>query len=237
MVNDVYAMIAQSLSRDGQGGMRAALDMSGFRIFNVGAATASTDAVSLSQLQTGTPVGTVVDFAGSNAPATWLLCFGQAISRTEYAELFAVIGTTYGSGNGSTTFNVPDYRGRVIAGRDNMGGTNANRLGTFSGFTSASNLGESGGNEVVTLTLPQIPSHDHGGSTSVSGEHTHPVLALSSGTTPAISANPGTGFTPANVSTSSAGSHSHGITSAGGGQAHLNVQPTIVANKIIKVSY
>lgn len=237
MVNDVYAMMTQSLSRDGQGGMRAPLDMSNFRVINVAAATQPNDAVSLSQLQTGTPVGTVVDFAGSNAPETWLLCFGQAVSRSEYPLLFSVIGTTYGAGNGSTTFNVPDYRGRVIAGKDNMGGTNANRLGTFSGFTSSSNIGESGGLEVVTLSLAQIPSHDHGGITSTNGDHTHPVLALSSGTSPAISANPGTGFSPANVSTSSSGSHNHSIPSAGGGQSHLNVQPTIIANKIIKVSY
>lgn len=62
------------------------------------------------------PIGTILEFAGSTAPANYLMCNGQAVSRTEYAELFLVIGTTYGSGNGSTTFNVPDRRGRVGVG-------------------------------------------------------------------------------------------------------------------------
>src|SRR5216683_1919563 len=72
--------------------------------------------------------GEVKPFAGAAAPAGYLLAFGQAISRTDYAGLFAVCGTTYGAGNGSTTFNLPDLRGRVIAGKGNMGGVDANRL-------------------------------------------------------------------------------------------------------------
>ena len=68
--------------------------------------------------------GEIVPDAGSTAPAGYLQCFGQAISRAaNYAGLFAVIGTTYGAGDGSTTFNVPDLRGIVVAGKDNMGGT------------------------------------------------------------------------------------------------------------------
>lgn len=64
----------------------------------------------------GTPPGTVAAFAGSTAPDGWLLCNGTAVSRTAYADLYAVIGTTYGAGNGSTTFTLPDLRGRVPAG-------------------------------------------------------------------------------------------------------------------------
>ena len=62
------------------------------------------------------PVGCVIPFAGAAAPTGWLLCQGQAVSRTTYAQLFSVIGTTYGSGDGSTTFNLPDMRGRVAVG-------------------------------------------------------------------------------------------------------------------------
>ena len=65
-----------------------------------------------------TPVGTVLDFMGSTIPQGYLLCNGQEVSRTTYARLFAVIGTLYGSGNGSTTFNVPDFRDRVSQGAD-----------------------------------------------------------------------------------------------------------------------
>src|SRR3990167_8716026 len=78
--------------------------------------------------QVGNLVGVVVSFAGSTAPSKWLLCYGQAISRTTYAALFAVISTTYGVGDGSTTFDLHDLRGRVVAGKDDMGGTSANRL-------------------------------------------------------------------------------------------------------------
>lgn len=68
------------------------------------------------------PVGCVIPFAGAAAPTGWLLCQGQAVSRTTYAQLFSVIGTTYGSGDGSTTFNLPDMRGRVAVGSDaNLG--------------------------------------------------------------------------------------------------------------------
>lgn len=63
-----------------------------------------------------TPIGVVLPFAGSGAPNGYLICDGQEISRTEYPELFKVIGTTYGEGDGSTTFNVPDYRETVLVG-------------------------------------------------------------------------------------------------------------------------
>jgi microcystin-dependent protein len=75
-----------------------------------------------------TPAGSLMPYAGASAPSGWLLCFGQEINRSTYAALFAVLGTTYGAGDGSTTFAVPDLRGRVIAGQDDMGGSAASRL-------------------------------------------------------------------------------------------------------------
>ena len=90
------------------------------------------------------PTGVVNPYAGATAPAGWLLCFGQAISRTVYSTLFTAIGTTYGVGDGSTTFALPDMRGRAVAGQDDMGGTSANRLTTpINGDT----LGAVGGSE------------------------------------------------------------------------------------------
>ena len=82
------------------------------------------------------PAGVVLPYAGSSAPAGWLLCHGQNVSRTVYAALFAAIGTTYGIGDGTTTFGLPDVRGRVIAGEDDMGGTNAQRLTFVSNGTT-----------------------------------------------------------------------------------------------------
>ena len=87
------------------------------------------------------PSGMLAPFAGATAPTGWFLCDGQAVSRSTYANLFAVIGTTYGAGDGTassgTTFNVPDLRGRTIAGQDDMGGSAASRLTGDNGATTA----------------------------------------------------------------------------------------------------
>lgn len=236
MVNDVYAMMTQSLSRDGQGGMRAPLDMSNYRVKNVGAATLDTDAVSFGQSKSnGVPVGAITDFAGQSAPSKWLLCYGQAVSRTEYAALFSVIGTIYGAGNGSTTFNLPDCRGCVTAGKDDMGGSDSTRLsGTWG--AAARTLGRIFGFATVALDIVHLPPHNHGGVTGAGGSHSHSVFGLDNPRTPQIQGAGGTGTAGANVNTSVAPDHVHAIAMQGGGASHHNVQPTIVMNKIIKVS-
>jgi microcystin-dependent protein len=101
------------------------------------------------------PPGMVTPFAGAAAPSGWLLCYGQAISRTTYAALFAVVGTTYGAGDGSTTFNVPDMRGSLPMGLDNMGGTAANRVTEAVSGVASATLGGRGGDE-------RLHAHSHG---------------------------------------------------------------------------
>lgn len=88
----------------------------------------------ISQVET-TPPGAVMPFATDKQPSRyWLYCDGRAVSRTTYSSLFAVIGTTYGAGNGSTTFNLPDYRGAFIRGLDSGRGLDGGRrLGTLQG--------------------------------------------------------------------------------------------------------
>jgi microcystin-dependent protein len=110
------------------------------------------------------PIGVILPYGGSAAPTGWLLAYGQAVSRTTYAALFAVYSTTYGVGDGSTTFNVPDLRGRVPAGQDDMGGTSANRLtnpGTTSGGIDGDVLGGTGGEETHIQTLTELAAHAH----------------------------------------------------------------------------
>lgn len=123
------------------------------------------------------PTGTVVSYAGSTAPAGWLLCDGLAINRTTYANLFAAIGSTYGNGNGSSTFNLPDLRGRIVFGVDNMGGTSANRLTTTGGISANNTLGATCGTQSITLTTPNLPTHNHpftgGQSTTSDNTHSH----------------------------------------------------------------
>lgn len=96
------------------------------------------------------PIGTMLDFAGNAAPAGYLNCDGSAVSRTTYADLFAVIGTLWGAGDGTTTFNLPDFRRRVAVG---SGGTGTVTLGNA--------VGNTGGEEAHTMTLSELVPHHH----------------------------------------------------------------------------
>ena len=109
--------------------------------------------------------GEIKIWSTDSAPAGYLLCDGDAISRGTYSSLFAVIGTTYGVVNGSTTFNVPDLRGRVPLGKDNMGGSSADRVTA----SEADNIGQGSGSETHTLTESEMPSHSHGVGVWVGG--------------------------------------------------------------------
>ena len=161
------------------------------------------------------PVGSVMPYAGSTNPTNWLFCAGQAISRSTYADLFTIIGTTYGVGDGSTTFNIPDLRGRLVAGQDDMGGTSANRL---TGLSGGDVLGASGGAETHTLTTTEMPSHTHGaGSYQIAGS--------SGGSGSGAALNLGAASSKAVTGTSGA---------AGSSGAHNNVQPTFILNYIIR---
>lgn len=104
------------------------------------------------------PAGVVLPFAGASAPTGWLLCFGQTVSRTTYAALFTALGTAYGAGDGSTTFALPDLRGRIPGGKDNMGGSAASRLTTAGSGVDGTTLGAAGGAQTHTLTNGQLPS-------------------------------------------------------------------------------
>lgn len=98
----------------------------------------------------------------SNTPPTgWVLAYGQALSRTTYAALFAVLGTTYGIGDGSTTFNMPDWRGRLVSFRDNMGGSAAGRLTSTVMSPDGNTVGAVGGSQTHTQSGSEVGSHTH----------------------------------------------------------------------------
>lgn len=130
----------------------------------------------------GVPVGTILDFAGSSAPNGYLLCFGQNVSRTTYARLFSIIGTQFGVGDGSTTFGIPDLRGRTVFGLDNMGGSAIGRLtNTFTNGITGTTLGGVGGHEAHVLTQAQLAAHKHhlGINSDTGTVHSHPVVSNS----------------------------------------------------------
>lgn len=156
--------------------------------------------------------GMIMPFAGTSAPTGWVFCDGAAISRTTYADLFTAIASTYGAGDGSTTFNVPDLRGRVIAGQDDMGGTSADRLTAQTGGIDGDTLGAVGGTETHTLALTEMPNSFYYNSN------------LSQVTLD--------NFASYNDTARVSDVITH--TTQGGGGAHNNVQPTIVLNYIIK---
>lgn len=91
------------------------------------------------------PVGCAMDWFSNTAPEDWMLCQGQAISRTDYNELFLILGTTYGAGDGKTTFNLPDYKGRIGVGKSTSGTFNT--------------LGKKVGSETVTISNVNLPSY------------------------------------------------------------------------------
>lgn len=149
--------------------------------------------------------GSVVPYAGPNAPSGWLPCDGRNVSRTGYAALFAAISTYHGGGDGSTTFALPDLRGRVIAGYDTLGGAQAYRLYQMVGGW----LGAVGGAELHTLSWNEMPAHTH-----------------------TFATGPGSGS--GKLGYSGGGSGTVTTSSSGANYAHNNVQPTIALNYIIK---
>ena len=172
------------------------------------------------------PAGSVTAFAAAAAPTGWLLCNGQAVSRTDYARLFAVIGTTFGAGDGVSTFNVPDIRGRVPAMID--GGTGRLTGAQAGGCGGA--LGNAGGEQGHTTTGNEMPNHGHGVNDP---GHAHPGGAYWRGDLGGGQVNSSAGFTFGEGGIDVAGT-GISIQAAGGGAAHNNVQPTIVLNYIIK---
>ena len=226
---DIEQALSSSLDRDGRGGMRADLFMSGNKITGLEPGTQPDDAATVGQIggAVGIPIGTVLDYWGVTPPAGYLFAAGQEVSRATYADLFAAMGTVAGAGNGSTTFTLPDYRGRVGAGRDNMATPSAARLNTL----SSSTLGASGGSQTHALTTAELAAHTHavtdpGHAHNTSGESGFLENAQSGFVR----------FTPTSLSGAPTTSATTGITvaSAGSGAAHNNVQPTIICNKIIK---
>lgn len=210
------------------------------------------------------PAGMIMAYAATTPPNGWVTCNGAALSRTTYSALFSIIGTSYGVGDGSTTFNVPDLAGRAPIG-----------YGSGAGLTARTTLNAPTGTETVTLTDAQsgVAAHGHPGSTVTGGggdvasgsiavnNHTHNYTVMADGTNshdhavnsgsvsyPAAQSDGGASSYPTLATQGSApgGSasvtqvaHTHtvaiaSVTGASAASAHNNMQPSAVVNFIIK---
>lgn len=164
----------------------------------------------LDTLATIFPAGMITHYGGSSAPTGWVLCDGSAISRSTFSALFAILSTTYGTGDGTTTFNVPDLRGRVPvgAGTGTGGGASGSGLPTGGSALTAVSRGTWKGEETHQLTVPELASHTH----TINGN-----------------ASTGTG-----VSQGTTGGGTIATSSTGSDTPHNNIQPVMGVNFIIK---
>lgn len=185
------------------------------------------------------PPGSVTAFAGISVPGGWLYCDGSAIDRTIYADLFASIGTTYGNGDGETTFNIPNLRGRNV-------------IGLNSSETDFDVLGETGGEKRHTLTIDEMPAHTH---TITDPGHAHGVTdpghahsyvnnvgdqgvnTLTTQSTAADEVDYGqtTGSSTTGVTVNTALTGINITNSTGGSQSHNVLDPYMALRYIIKV--
>lgn len=170
----------------------------------------------------GIPTATIVPWSSASVPSGFLECDGTDVSRTTYSALFAIVGTTYGAGDGSTTFAVPD-----LADNTPVGKSNTKALGSTGGANTVTATGNVGGSTAnATLSTAQLASHSHSGGQGNSGRHQN---------YPGPGSNYQAGGNPTNTGAAGSGSgHSHNMSATFSGDATSVLQPYLTLIYIIK---
>lgn len=188
-------------------------------------------------VEVGVPLGGVIDYSLPILPTDgWIWADGSQVTASypTYRAALIAAGNPYGESGGNPLR--PDYRGRVGIGRDDMGGTAANRMTSGGSGIVGTLLGATGGSQVHQLAIAELPSHNHTGVTDSAGEHQH--FHQRSGPIGTFGAGPNGPANGGNIDalTGFAGAHGHNllINFTGSDQAHNNTQPGIVCNKIIR---
>ena len=165
----------------------------------------------------GIPTATIVPWSSASVPTGFLECNGQAVSRSTYSALFAIVASTYGGGDGSSTFNVPNLQDNVAVGKSNN-----KALASTGGANTVASTGNVGGSTANhTLSTPQLPSHTHPGGATNTVTHFNPNSTVAA-------TNPATG------STGGGGAHSHNMSANFSGDSTSVLQPYLTVIYIIK---
>ena len=178
------------------------------------------DETSMSTSAKAIPTGVIMPYAGIEAPEGWALCAGQEISRIEFSILFNTIGELYGSGDEQTTFNLPDLRGRIPIGKDNMNNTSADRIVN----EQADSLGGNAGSELHQLTVDEMPNHSHDVPYAGPGHWNCPGCQ-----------NDAFSYNDASATTNNIQTGNNAVHFTGGDQPHNNMPPYLTLNYIIKL--
>lgn len=200
--------------------------------------------------------GSLEDFYGGTIPTGYALAYGQAISRADYPELFAAWGTTHGVGDGSTTFNVPDMRGRAAFGRDNMSGSSADRITNAESGILGNIVGSVGGVQSIALTQAKLPNIQL--TAAAAGAHRHfslhnvtdifvNTVDLSTSNSPIVSTSNMAGTLdyllrgksgsnePTVGRTSEQAAHTHDVSLGGNNETHNNMPPAMIVEKMFRL--
>jgi microcystin-dependent protein len=182
------------------------------------------------------PIGAMLPYTGATSPnSNFVLPYGQCISRTTYATYFAQVSTTFGACDGTTTFGVPDMRGRTVAGLDNLGGSAASRLTTTYFGSDPTVLGDVGGSQNHTLTQAELSTALGTATSAVSGTISNPNGFTQGVFIGAGGGGAGTGTQTTNGISTAGITVSTSITNSSGGNAHAIVPPMIVLSYILRV--